>query len=115
MGSQIVEWAPFRLKPGVDETDLLKVSDDLQTEFLNRQSGFLRRELFKASGGNFVDVIWWSSRAAAQNALASAADSPACGRYFQLMQDMTAGKSGTRVSHYLLFKTYLTAPHAKVT
>lgn len=106
MISQIVEWAPFRLKPGVDESDLLKVSDDLQTEFLDRQTGFLRRELFKASGGNFVDVIWWSSRKAAKDALASAASSPACGRYFQLMQDVNAGRPGAGVAHYLLFKTY---------
>jgi hypothetical protein len=94
------------LKPGVDESDLLRVSDDLQTEFLDRQSGFLRRELFKANGGHFVDVIWWSSRKAAKDALASAASHPACGRYFQLMQDASPGKPGAGVSHYLLFKTY---------
>ena|SRR5688572_30364998 len=106
MNSHIVEWAPFRLKPGVDESDLLRVSDDLQAEFLDHQTGFVRRELFKGGGGNFVDVIWWSSRKAAEDALASAARSPACGRYFQLMQDVNARKPGADVAHYLLFKTY---------
>jgi hypothetical protein len=104
MSNHVVEWAPFRLKAEIDEGQLLQVSEVLQTQFLNEQAGFLRRELFKGTEGHFVDVIWWSSRKAAQEALANAATNEVCGRYFQLMQNH--GKGGAGVSHYLLFKTY---------
>ena len=40
MTDQVLEWAPFRLKPGVDEATLLESSERLQRDFLARQEGF---------------------------------------------------------------------------
>ena len=48
--NQVIEWAPFTLKPGVDEATLLQVSERMQRDFLLGQQGFVRRELIKGGG-----------------------------------------------------------------
>src|SRR3954469_23541201 len=85
MTDHIIEWAAFTLRKGVSETALADASQLIQNEFLSRQEGFLRRALIRESEGRYGDLIWWSSLAAAEAALANAANSPVCARYFDLM------------------------------
>jgi len=85
MTKQVLEWAPFRLKAGVDEATLLAASEQLQRDFLAGQDGFVRRELIKGAEGSYVDLVWWDSFAASQAAMRKAAVSPACKRYVALM------------------------------
>jgi hypothetical protein len=85
MTDQIIEWAPFTLREGVSEAALTDASRLIQGEFLSRQEGFLYRQLVRESEGKYADIIWWSSLAAAEAAMAKAATSPACGGYFDLM------------------------------
>lgn len=83
----VVEWAPFEVRPGVDEVELIAASEALQDDFLSHQRGFIRRELLKGLNGHWVDLAIWESRDAADQAVRNAAESPACFRYFQLMAD----------------------------
>jgi hypothetical protein len=99
MSNQVVEWAPFRLKPGVDETALLSASERMQHDFLARQEGFVRRELIERAQGSYVDLVWWDSFAASQIAMRKAAASPACKAYASLMD---AGDGDPR-DHVQLF------------
>jgi len=85
MTDQVLEWAPFRLKSGVDEATLLEMSGRLQRDFLAHQEGFVRRELIKGAEGAYIDLVWWASFAASQAAMKSAARSPMCRAYFGLM------------------------------
>jgi hypothetical protein len=85
MADQVLEWAPFRLKSGVDEATLLETSERLQRDFLARQQGFVRRELIKGAEGAYTDLVWWESFAASQAAMKNAARSPACKAYASLM------------------------------
>jgi hypothetical protein len=85
-----IDWSLFELRPGITETFLLDVSATLQREFLDQQPGFMRRELVKAEGGRWVDLVVWSSRAAAENAEANWARSEACNEYLDLMAGPTA-------------------------
>jgi hypothetical protein len=85
MTDQILEWAPYRLKPGVDEAALLGASERLQRDFLAHQDGFVRRELIKGAEGAYIDLVWWDSFAASQAAMRKAAGSPACKSYMALM------------------------------
>ena len=84
-----LEWAPFTLVAGVDEATLRAASDALQTEFLKEQPGFVRRELIRGQDNQWVDVVYWRSRADADQATIKIADSPVCHRYFSLMAGMT--------------------------
>lgn len=102
----IVEWAPFTVKDGVDDAQLIAASEALQNEFLSKQSGFIRRELLKGENGQWVDLAVWESREHAERAVQNAAESPVCFRYFQLMADADHDDPGEGVSHFERIKVY---------
>ncbi|MBL8709914.1 MAG: antibiotic biosynthesis monooxygenase [Rhodospirillaceae bacterium] len=105
-----VEWAPFRLRPGVGESALLNASQELQAGFLARQPGFIRRELLRRDVTDFVDLVWWESRAAAETAMQQAGKSDPCARYFALMDfdqpAAGANPAGVGVLHLETVATY---------
>jgi len=84
-GKLTIEWAPFTLVEGVDETTLVTAAEALQAGFLATQRGFIRRELLKAGERQFVDIIYWRSREEAEAAARLVMDSAAGQKYFQLM------------------------------
>lgn len=84
----IVEWAPFTLSKGISEPVLLKASEALQERFLNKQKGFLRRDLLKREGRQWVDVIHWASKDDVSAAMQAVNESSSCQAYFQLMENI---------------------------
>ena len=105
-----VEWAQFRAAPGVDEATLLRASRDLQLEFLDRQDGFVRRELLKGPDGTWADLLYWESRDAADRALRNAAGCPACSRYFALIAAGDEGGPDAAPLHLEQVESYCWAP-----
>ena len=105
MTDQVVEWAPFRLKQGLDEATLLQASERMQRDFLARQDGFVRRELIKGAEGAYIDLVWWDSFAASQAAMKNAASSTAYRSYFTLM-DRTNGDPRDHVVIYSVEGSY---------
>ncbi|MFP4196102.1 MAG: antibiotic biosynthesis monooxygenase family protein [Methanomassiliicoccales archaeon] len=65
MAGRIVEIAQFRLKEGMDEERFLSISNGFQEKYLEKQEGYIDRELLR-SGGVWVDLIHWESLEAAQ-------------------------------------------------
>jgi len=104
--SHVIEWAPFRLKNGVTEADILAASDALQVAFLASQPGFVRRELVRADDGRYIDIVCWATKEAADEAVANAAKSASCGRYFSLMQAEDHDDPNAAVSHFRVVKRY---------
>ncbi len=94
MSGMIVELAPFSLAEGVDESALLQASAALQSEFLETQDGFVRRDLLKAADGSWTDIVYWESEAAAKAAMDRAASCRPCQAYFSLMRSAGAGDPG---------------------
>ena len=90
-GGVVIEWAPFRLRDGVTEAELLEASEAIQREFLGRQPGFVRRELARGADGLWADVVHWADGGAAEAAMAAAATSLACRTYFELMVGANGG------------------------
>jgi hypothetical protein len=101
----VVEWAPFQVAEGMDEAKLLRASEALQSEFLSKQKGFLRRELLRGPGQQWVDLVYWENRAAADAAAQNAATSPVCYTYFQMM-DADHAEPGAGVLHFQRVKSY---------
>ena len=101
-----VEWAPFTLKPGESEEDLLKASQALQQGFLQHQKGFLKRELLKKSDREYIDMVYWQTQEDAHSAIANAEKSPACFAYFQLMEDADHAQPGVGVLHFKVLSEY---------
>ena len=96
----VVEWAEFTLREGVDEETLLTASAQLIEQFLARQDGFVRLELLKGEGRNWVDLAYWRDRDAAEAAMRNAEQSPACGAFFSLLEMNDPSDAGEAVSHF---------------
>lgn len=64
----IVEIAQFKLASGVTDEEFIKEAEDVQKNFLEKQSGYVDRELLKAKDGQWIDILHWDSRQEAQKA-----------------------------------------------
>jgi hypothetical protein len=87
-----IEWAPFRLMAGAARERRLRASAARQQEFLDGQTGFLRRDLLSIDERLWVDLLMWQDRLSAEDAMAKAMTSSCCRAYFALM--VTEGQSG---------------------
>lgn len=98
-----VEWAPFRLKEDLSETQLLEQANRFQEDFLQHQMGYSERQLLRHSDGSYADLIYWHSDQEAKAAAELAPTLAECQAYFAMMQaaDATAG-----MSHFTLLKRY---------
>jgi hypothetical protein len=105
MQTPIVETARIRLRDGATEADLIAASDRFQQSFLDAQPGFLRRELLKLDEGDYLDLVHWSDRRAADAVMDIAMNSDQCRAYFALM-DMETDQAGAGVQHYASLATY---------
>ncbi|OQW56116.1 MAG: hypothetical protein A4S17_14005 [Proteobacteria bacterium HN_bin10] len=103
--SEVIEWAPFKLKAGVSEEALLRASQQLQREFLDRQAGFVSRRLLRSGDGSYVDMVVWASQEEAASAMEVAAQSTTCSAYFALMGANHADP-GAGVTHLRQLKLY---------
>src|SRR3989338_4376815 len=68
MKNVIVEIAQFKLAAGVSEKDFLREAEAVQKNFLEKQSGYIDRELLKDKDGGWVDILHWNSMEEAQKA-----------------------------------------------
>ncbi len=57
----IIEIAQFKLGAGVNEEEFLQEAEEVQKNFLEKQSGYIDRELLKSDDGLWVDVLHWNS------------------------------------------------------
>ena len=92
--------APFRLRTGISEDDLVKTSDDFQERFVRRQQGILKRILVKDGDGGYADIVFFTDAAAIDRVIEAEQSSEVCAAFFAIMED-----DGThRV--YEMLKTY---------
>jgi len=79
--------APFRLKPGISEDDLVKASDDFQEQFVTTQEGILRRILVRDGEGGYADIVFFADAAAIDRVLQAEQESEVCAALFAIMDD----------------------------
>lgn len=87
---QTLELVRFRPKAGVDRAALLRAAGGVD-RFLDGCDGFVRRELAEPSeeGGEWVDLVWWTSLDAAHRAGASVMASEDCAEFMALLDEAT--------------------------
>jgi heme-degrading monooxygenase HmoA len=88
MSQEIVELVLFRLAEGVTEADFLAAAQETD-RWLQRQAGYLRRELSRDEAGQWADIVHWESLALAEAAAAGFMEEPAG----QQMAALLAGDS----------------------
>ena len=99
-----IEWAPFEVAGHVSDMQLEQAAAALEVNFLQKQDGYLRRELLKGKGKQWVDLVYWSSPQAAAKAAEDANTSEAFLEYFSLMVGLEDAEDG--ISHYRQVRTW---------
>lgn len=79
--------APFRLKDGITEEDLLTISDGFEADFVSTQTGIIRRVLVKDDKGGFADIVYFEDQAAIDRVLEAEQHSEVCATFFSIMED----------------------------
>ena len=114
MQGQTIEWAPFRMRAGVTEAELLEAASAIQGEFLEQQDGFVRRELLRGAGDTWCDLLYWRDAEAAQRAMEAAMQNPACARYFGMMQGVDHEDPGAGLLHFEVRRSFSAGAGAAV-
>lgn len=105
-GKMIVEYAPFTIKEGVTESQLVAASQKLQEHFADKQSGFIKRDLLHLEGRKWVDIVYWASKEDAEKALKASETSTICSEYFSIMEPVDPKIPNGGVAHLELVKSY---------
>ena len=86
MVGKILEIAEFKLAAGADEQGFLKEADAVQRDFLERQKGYMDRELLKGEDGEWIDIVHWRSMEEAKRAADTIMQDPACLGFLQKIE-----------------------------
>jgi hypothetical protein len=102
----VVEWAPFYIVAGTTDENLINAADQVTTDFLGVQPGFIKRELVKKSAEEYADIVYWRDRESAVAAGNKVEKCGVCATYFKLMDMQASGNSGAGFAHYSIIKTW---------
>lgn len=86
MSGPYVVLAPIELKDGIDEQTLIAASDAFQSAFADRQDGIEKRLLLRAKDGTYADLVFFTSKEAADRVVEAELKSEACRDYFDVMK-----------------------------
>jgi hypothetical protein len=78
MPKVVIEIAQFKLVEDVTDQEFLHEAEHIQHVFLEKQLGYIDRELLKDEAGQWVDVLHWETTAQAQTAAQAMLQEPAC-------------------------------------
>ena len=101
MKNLIVEVAQFKLATGVREEDFLREVEAVQKNFLEKQNGYINRELLKDKDGQWVDILHWNSMEEAQKAAEVMMGDPATQGFMQKIDP-----SSVKMLHLEVVKKY---------
>jgi len=99
-----VEWAPFVKHLATTDQQLISAADQVNSEFLIKQQGFIKRELVKKNEREYADIIYWQTKTDALNAGEKVFTCIKCNEYFKYMN--VKEKSGEGFSHYTIIKSW---------
>ena len=92
--------APFELKAGVSEDDLIGASDRFEAEFAGKQDGIIRRVLVKDAEGGYADLVFFRDLDSIDRVIEAEQNSDVCAAFFSIMD----GDGSHRV--YEVLKSY---------
>lgn len=88
-----VEVGRFRLKPGIEESEMRHAYDAMVASFLSLQPGWCRQHLLKLDDGSYIDLAVADTPARAQAICAGWQGQPDCDAFLALIEplDLTFG------------------------
>ena len=96
-----LEIVRIRPKTGVEVQHWLEVMDEVQSEFLEKQPGYLRRSLWRLDDESWVDLVEWRSREEADSAMEKSMDCEAVKKIGDMadMESMSVAHGKLAVSY----------------
>ena len=82
--STTVELTSFQLVEGANEAKFIEAANQMQSEFLNEQAGFVKRTLVRGDNG-WTDFVYWQNPESMQNAMQKAESSPEVAPFMQMI------------------------------
>ncbi len=79
--------APFKLKPGVTEENLLEASQEFEREFVQKQEGILRRVLVRDDSDGYADLVFFENEEALRRVIAAEQGNEVCARFSSILVD----------------------------
>ena len=101
-----VQLAPIRLKPGVDEKQLLAASDAFERDFVRKQQGIKKRVLLRGKHGGYADLVFFESKEDADRVAKAEETSEECARLFGIMEAPDPSLPDMGVLSFEQVKTY---------
>jgi len=81
------EFTKFRPKIDVTEKQLIDACHKMETEFLEREEGFIHHMLLKGDNGLWADVVFAKTKADAERICSNLPKNSACHEYLGLIQE----------------------------
>ncbi len=103
-GETAIEWAPFIKAVSVTDEQLVAAANIVNSDFLIKQKGFIKRELIKKNDNEYADVVYWKTKTDAITAGEKVSTCVKCNEYFKLME--MGAKAGEGFSHYIIIKSW---------
>ncbi len=102
----VVEYAPFTLANEVSEQALLAASKRLEDEVLAKTPGYRGRVLARKSEREWVDLVFWEDKEAADRIMEVARESPVRAAYFACMDMTGVTDPAAGVTHFTAVQSY---------
>jgi heme-degrading monooxygenase HmoA len=85
MTKVVIEITQFKLVKDVADQDFLREAEHVQHIFLEKQPGYIDRELLKDEAGQWADILHWGTTQQAQAAAQAMLQEPACQGFISMI------------------------------
>lgn len=72
----LVELTTFKINKGVSGADFVKSAEQMQSDFLEKQNGFIKRTLTVSGDTLWTDIVYWENPESQNKAMQIAEKSP---------------------------------------
>ena len=79
----------YQLAENTSKAELLQVAKQIATDWMKKQSGFIKWEIHINSDGSFTDIVYWASMADAKNAEKEMINIPNASAWYECYKEGT--------------------------
>jgi hypothetical protein len=91
----------YKLANGISKEHLISTSKQVHKEWMSKQPGFIKWEITNDKEGNFIDIVYWKSKEAAQQAEKDMINIPNGNEWFACFEtDSISSKNLTTLAEF---------------
>ena len=87
----------YELAGGISKKHLIKVANQIVTDWMKNQEGFIKWEIHSNNEGGFTDIVHWTSKQHAKNAEKEMANIENAGDWFRCYKEGTVFSKNLKV------------------